>query len=163
MKENIEQLINLLNDLKGATSLLNRYSKTLNINKEDYLYTFIQSYPSVADVDDAIFVLKERIEKLSREKLYVITTTLEEEIKVEEVKVRKYTDKLFKVDCMGYNQVNKNELNIIKEKDDMIFLFTTDIQQGKEIIINAIHSKIETIKNQLGKYTNVLSQLKGLE
>ena len=167
MEEKINEFIKLVYDLRGTVTLINKYKGSIGIHEQEdgYIRTTLRAMPTVEELDTLVFYLKEKLNKLNQEVLYCIEADIETgKIKTEEVKVLKFTDKLFKINHKGYKQVNKyTDLNSPKFDGDTVFVFTTDKEQGTRVVKSAIHNKIQEIQKQIENYNKMLAQFKNLE
>ena len=167
MEEKINEFIKLVYDLRGTVTLINKYKGSIGINEQEdgYISTTLRAMPTVEELDTLVFYLKEKLNKLNQETLYCIEADIETgEIVTNEVKVLKLTDKLFKINYKGYNQVNKNsDLNNAKYDDYSVFTFTTDKDKGIQVVEKAIQSKIQEIRKQIESYSNMLAKFKSLD
>lgn len=167
MEEKLNEFIKLIYDMRGSITLINKYRGSIGLDeKEDgFICTTLRSLPTIEELDTLVFYLKEKLNRLNQEVLYCIEADIETgKIKTEEVKVLKFTDKLFKINHKGYNQVNKyTDLNSPKFDGDTVFVFTTNKEQGTRVVKGAIHNKIQEIQKQIENYNKMLAQFKNLE
>jgi len=164
MEEKMNEIIKLVLDLRGITTLINRYTNMIDIDEveDSYITTTLKSLPTNEELDSLIFYLKEKKDKLSQVKLYCLESDIAstDGVKITEVKILKETDKQYQVDQFGYNRISKyDDLNVDKGRDNKIMVFSTDKNKGIMVVKKAIEHKVQEIRKQLEEYNNTIAKI----
>ena len=162
MEEKINEYINLVIEFKNLIATMNQGRDMFNDTEDGFILTTLRSLPTNEELDTFIFYLKEKLNRVNT-KLYCIETdsSSEKGYTINEVKVSRTTDKLYKFSAYGMSQINKySDLYVDKGDESTVRIFATDLEKGVATIKEAIQDRVQDIRRQLEQYNNTLAKVK---